>query len=372
MFDLPGLPDEAAMTRAQSGRNVDVVLVGSYPPPHGGQSVHIQNLLRYLRGQGLEVRVFNTGSNKDLREDRVVNIASSGSLLTTLLFGSRFKLLHVHVSSAEDYGKLAPVGLAALVKGFPWLTTIHSGGSADRLRAASLLRRMASQALLARARKIICVNPTLREELSNLVGPETMVVIPPFSVDFSGSPLAAELEGFLADHAPIISCVGLYEPVYGFDQVVALMTRVREVYPKAGLLLIGDMKNADWCRALITGLGLEKHVKLCGNLAHQECLAVISRSALFLRPTRYDGDSLSVREALALGVRVVASATDFRPAGVTLYQTGVLQDLVDKALVALGNSGTGASLSANDHSNLEQVRQLYLELMALVGNGPAG
>lgn len=342
---------------------MDVALVGSHPPPYGGQSVHIQNLSRYLRGQGLEVRVFNTGSNKHLRQDGVVSIASSGSLLTTLLFGSRFKLLHVHVSSAEDYGKLAPVGLAALVKGRPWLATIHSGNSVERLRAATPLRRTASRVLLSMAQKIICVNPAIRDELSNLVGPKAMVVIPPFSVDFSGSPLAAELEGFLADRAPVISCVGLYEPAYGFDQAVLLMTRVRELYPKAGLLLIGDMKSADWCRALITEFYLEKHVKLCGNLGHQECLSAISRSALFLRPTRYDGDSLSVREALALGVRVVASATDFRPDGVILYQTGLLQDLVDKALIALENNGTGASHLAHDHNNLEQVRRLYLEMM---------
>ena len=146
-----GLPNGSMITRTPGSRNMDVALVGSYPPPHGGQSVHIRNLSRYLGVQGLEVRVFNTASNKGSPEDGVVNVNSSRSLLTTLLFGSRFKLLHVHVSGADDYGKLAPVGLAAMTRGFPWLVTIHSGNSADRLRVAPPLRRASSLAGTASA-----------------------------------------------------------------------------------------------------------------------------------------------------------------------------------------------------------------------------
>jgi glycosyltransferase involved in cell wall biosynthesis len=188
-------------------------------------------------------------------------------------------------------------------------------------------------------------------------------VIPAFSLEFSSSPLSAEVETFLADHVPAISCVGLYEPVYGFDQAVHLMTRIHEAYPAAGLLLIGDLKNAEWCRNLIRDLRLENHVKLCGNLGQQECLSVMNRSALFLRPTLYDGDSISVREALALGVPVVASETDFRPDGVILYRIGAFEDLVSRALESLRNRSKGASHPVSDHRNLEQVRELYLTTM---------
>lgn len=344
-------------------RIVDVGLVGSYPPPHGGQSVHIQNLWRYLRGKGMTVEVFNTGPNKGIREEGLVNVGSSRSLLSALLLGSRFKLLHAHVSNADDYRKLVPVGFAALARGSRWVATIHSGNSADRLRVATPLRRTTSGALLARADRIICVNSAIHKGLANLVKPGSMVVIPPFSLEFGGSALPGHLESFFADHLPTITCSGLYEPLYGFDHAVSLMNRLRDLYPKAGLLLIGDMRNAHWCRTLISELGLESNVKLCGNLGHEECLAAIGRSTLFLRPTHYDGDSLSVREALALGVRVVASATDFRPDGVILYQPGVLQDLVAKVLTALEDGHRALGRLPNDYRNLEQVRQLYLDIV---------
>jgi len=220
-----------------------------------------------------------------------------------------------------------------------------------------------SHALLAPAQNIICVNDAIRDELSTLVEPETVVVIPPFSLEFCSSSLSMEFEDFFACHAPTISCVGLYEPAYGFDQAVRMLARIHEVYPAAGLLLIGELKNAEWCRKLIKDLHLENHVKLCGNLGQQECLSVMNRSALFLRPTLYDGDSISVREALALGVPVVASKTDFRPDGVSCYRIGVFEDLVSRTLESLRTGSKVAARSVSHHVHLEQVRRLYLSVM---------
>jgi glycosyltransferase involved in cell wall biosynthesis len=113
----------------------------------------------------------------------------------------------------------------------------------------------------------------------------------------------------------------------------------------------------------VSRLHLEHAVKLCGNLQHQECLEVMSRSAVFVRPTLYDGDALSVREAQALGVRVVASATDFRPSGVLLYRSDVPGDIVAKALQALQSEGATPRPYGNDFRNLEQVRQVYVDVM---------
>ncbi len=54
------------------------------------------------------------------------------------------------------------------------------------------------------------------------------------------------------------------------------------------------------------------------NLSPHEVADALARSAVFLRPTWWDGDALIVREALAAGTRVVASDTAARPVGVEL------------------------------------------------------
>jgi glycosyltransferase involved in cell wall biosynthesis len=345
---------------------MSILLVGSYPPPHGGQSVHIRNLGRYLATQGHDVRILNTGSNKEVREVGVTNIASARQLFSHLLAANDAELVHVHVSTAEDYGKLVPVGVAAKLRRFPWVVTVHSGASAGRLRDLRGARRLASRALLAGARSIVCVNDALRdaigEELGARFGRSKTSTIVPFSVDFSASPLPAEVEGFFTEHSPVIACVGLYEPTYGFCHAIRLLDDLRERHPRAGLVLIGDRQGDDGCRELIGALRLTEDVQLCGNLDHDGCLATLRRATLFLRPTRFDGDSLSVREALALGVPVVASETDFRPPGVVLYDYGDFDDLVMKVEATLARADPAQRQAALDCKHLEQVRELYLRI----------
>jgi glycosyltransferase involved in cell wall biosynthesis len=309
------------------------------------------------------VSVINTGSNKGVREEGVLNVTNARALLKALLLGDGFKLVHVHVSNAEDYGKLAPVGLAAALRGFPWMATIHSGNSGVRLRSAPFLRRAATGALLAGARKIVCVNAAIQQAMTEVVRSGTAIEIPPFSVDYAECRLPADVDEFLTTHAPVLACVGLYEPLYGFDHAIRALAVIRDAYPRAGLLLIGDLRGAEPFRQLIGDLHVEHGVKLCGNLGHQECLTVLRRCALLVRPTLYDGDSLTVREALALGLPVVASTTDFRPPGVRLFKLGALADLVGAVRTTLADGSDIRPRSVDDCQNLEQVRQIYLGLM---------
>src|SRR3954447_25741754 len=94
-----------------------LVLVGSYPPPHGGQSVHIKKLTEHLQAHGHLSVCLNTGANKAIQEARVVNVRSSTQLLRALLRQSP-QLVHLHVSTPDEFGKLVPVWLASIVRSF--------------------------------------------------------------------------------------------------------------------------------------------------------------------------------------------------------------------------------------------------------------
>jgi glycosyltransferase involved in cell wall biosynthesis len=59
-----------------------------------------------------------------------------------------------------------------------------------------------------------------------------------------------------------------------------------------------------------------------GDVDHPAALAAMGAADVFVRPTRADGDALSVREALALGRAVVATAAGHRPAGCLLVPPG--------------------------------------------------
>ena len=60
---------------------------------------------------------------------------------------------------------------------------------------------------------------------------------------------------------------------------------------------------------------------------------------IVLRPTNFDGDSLTVREALMLGKPIVASDVVVRPAGTTLFENRNTDDLYKKLSALMTSPG---------------------------------
>ena len=73
-----------------------------------------------------------------------------------------------------------------------------------------------------------------------------------------------------------------------------------------------------------------------------------------------------MREALALGLTVVASDVDFRPEGVVKFRVGDVQDLVCALRYALEHSDeiTKTNSGHSQSGGVETVIRLYGELMA--------
>jgi hypothetical protein len=84
------------------------------------------------------------------------------------------------------------------------------------------------------------------------------------------------------------------------------------------------------------------------------------RCDLLLRTTRYDGDSISVREALHLGIPVIATDNEMRPPGVHLIPKADLKALCSMVEAVLkGRPNTATPLSAG-HQSLDAVLDFYV------------
>jgi glycosyltransferase involved in cell wall biosynthesis len=125
-----------------------------------------------------------------------------------------------------------------------------------------------------------------------------------------------------------------FRPEYGFDLLVACLARLSRLYPSFGCLVMGSGEQRAEAGRRVREAGLEQSVLLLGDVNHEECLSLMSACDVFLRPTLEDGDSISVREAQALGVPVVASRVGTRPAGAILFRPGD----VDQMLAAISSA----------------------------------
>ena len=108
--------------------------------------------------------------------------------------------------------------------------------------------------------------------------------------------------------------------------------------------------------------GLEENVLLLGDVDHDTCLALMSASDVFVRPTLEDGDSISVREALSLGVPVVASRIGTRPAGAILFQPGDVEEMLSK--VELAMAADERRRSARGAGCMDRLMEIYQQVTA--------
>ena len=181
-----------------------VGLVGVWPPPWGGISVHIKRLHDRLRGRGYPVSVFdNAGGDRPLPTDIDIRALTPDRRLsarvTEAALAAGVDLLNLHVFGAE-WKMLLPFSMVQEATGIPLVVTMHS------MRVpASALPRLERQLFSVAARRIdrfFCAGEHVRTSLLEIgVAPERVQTIVPFlqpsADELDDGQLPAEVEAFL-------------------------------------------------------------------------------------------------------------------------------------------------------------------------------
>jgi glycogen(starch) synthase len=242
-------------------------------------------------------------------------------------------MVHVHTNGHNRRSWLLALlcGLAGRSSGGRILT-LHSGMAPAYLVQSSTWDRKLAALVCALYAKVICVSPPIQAAVVSLgIPPERTEIAPAFlNADFSQVFLDTRLLAWVKRHQPLFSTTLFFRPEYGFELLVEGLARLRQRYPSFGCVVMGSGERRDDAIQRVREAGLEDNLLLTGDVDHDRCLALISRTDVFVRPTLQDGDSISVREALSLGIPVVASDTGMRPAGAILFRTGDVDSMVAK------------------------------------------
>lgn len=306
-----------------SGRRMKLLLVGPYPPPHGGISIHMATASRLLRRSGAACRVLDANGRRGLGGAalrRAGRWRRWARLCRVIRRHAREGwTLHLHTNGHNPRSWLTILGCGRAARRAPArVVTLHSGMAPDYLtrRGARALARLA----LGPYDRVLCVNPRIREAVAGLgVDPGKLEVAPaylPAPAPATGAAAPpAEVESWLRRRRPVLVATLSFRPEYGFDVLVEALGRVVPRHPDLGCMMLGGGTGGAGARRRLRERGLEERVLLPGDVPHDLCLALMARADLFVRPTLTDGDAISVREALALGLPVVATDTGGRPPG---------------------------------------------------------
>jgi glycosyltransferase involved in cell wall biosynthesis len=311
-----------------------VVVAGYYPPPFAGEPIHVKQLAGFLRTRGLEAQVLNL--NRHAPPSTEYLWGSTPWKLMGMLFAlsDRQTILHLHTNGHnwKSWVMILTAALAARLKKTRALLTIHSGLFPGYTKTFGPVSRRLAKWTLGCFCRVIAVNSEIGRAMRDLgVSEAELAVIPAFL----GVPNAGTVDGadrtLVEGSRPLMVVVGGgdKDPEMGLPVVIGALPALIERFPGLRAVFIGWQVGPK-TRPLIEAQKLGQHATCVGEIPHERCLGLLQEADVVVRSTFADGDAITVREALDLGVPVVASDTDFRPAGVVLFRKGDARDLLDK------------------------------------------
>ena len=177
--------------------------------------------------------------------------------------------------------------------------------------------------------------------------------------------MPAGLKTFFDTHQPVLLTGAGLEPEYDLPIQFAALGEILAKYPNAGLVIAGSGSLESELRQSIGRTSYASHILLYGDMPHDVTLLAMTKSNVILRTTLYDGDSIAIREALALGRPVIATDTGMRPEGVHLVpigDLGALESAIEDCLAEPHVSHRPPPVHAQDN-NIEAVLNIYDQLI---------
>ena len=341
-----------------------ILQLGPYPPPEGGVSRNMLAIRAALASRGHKCSIIATAKSNSIDPEPDVYHPRSAAALLSLLRSLNFDVLHLHVGGDVGPRVLALIFAASFFGRGKNVLTLHSGAYplTDEARRAS--PNSIRGRIFRRFSRIIGVNEQLADVFRRYgVGDERISVIPAHSL--SAPDTAVTVPGELADfrrlHSPMLLAVGGLEKDYDPLFQIAAMKDIVAEYPDAGLMIVGGGSMQQAVATAVAASGLAGNICITGNVDHAVVLHLINDADAVLRTTLFDGDAISVREALFLGTPVVATNNAMRPAGVHLIPVGDTDAFLRGVRTAI-TIGKYQAISAPDGSNIDAVIELYQQL----------
>jgi glycosyltransferase involved in cell wall biosynthesis len=207
----------------------------------------------------------------------------------------------LHASSLHFQGSVAAARHSRR-SGLPLVTTVHVGSVAALPRmtraAARAYEATVGRMILRSSAKVIAVSEAVAAHVGSLGVPDSGIVVVPNGVDHDRFRRSARAPG------PVrVVFVGRLIGNKGPDDALAAFAEARA--PGATLTFVGDGPMRRRLQSEVRLKGLGDSVRFTGHVS--DVATALASADVLVRPSRTEGQSLAVLEAMAAGVCVLAS-----------------------------------------------------------------
>jgi glycosyltransferase involved in cell wall biosynthesis len=224
-------------------------------------------------------------------------------------------VLHVHAGTRREFWSSVPLMAFGLAARCPLLLHLHGGDFRSFYEGASAPSRALIGFFLERATAVLASCDAMRAWLHGVARRAEVACVPaPVMVQGATAPAGRE---------NIVLFMGRLEPHKGVFDLMDAVAALRAEVPDLRLVFAGEGRR----RALAKyakHLGIGECVKVTGWLGPSAKRALFEAAAVYARPSYEDGLPLSLLEAMAARVPVVASAVGGIPEVVVNEVSGLL------------------------------------------------
>lgn len=286
----------------------------------GGGATHLRSLVERMPAGRFEIHVACSADGPlagDLRKMGVavwpVDLRGRLNLASVPMLAALARRLGIHAVHFHGTRAAVPGAPAARLAGARAVYTVHGWACHPRPnRALELASRQIEWGVVRLCDRVICVSQGDLETgiALGILGPDKARVIPngvdtsQFQGDTGRDAARAALD--LAPQDVAIGLVGRLTRQKGQEVLLHAAPAILRAVPGALFLLVGDGEDRSRLEALAMRLGLANRVRFLGT--RRDVPLLMRALDIFVLPSHWEGMPISLLEAMAASVPVVASA----------------------------------------------------------------
>lgn len=296
----------------------------------GGVTSYLLTLAKGLKEKGCDILIATSGGEReedfsktgcrtikldiDTKSEINPKIYWAIGVLKKMIQSEKIDMIHSHTRVTQIMGEILSCQIKCV-----HISTCHGYFKPNLGRAL----------FPAWGKKTIAISKEVRDHLINDFHlPEKQIELIPSGVDIAqfepidaGQKRNVREKYGLGDEL-IIGIIARLSDVKGIDILIKAMSEVHKIDPKARLLIVGEGKEERFLKSLVNELQLESRVQFLPIVNRtNEILSVLD---IFVMPSRQEGLGLSIMEAQASGLPVVASHVGGIPTLIEHNVTGLL------------------------------------------------
>lgn len=349
-------------------------------------SAHTRKWITALSSEGLELLVFSLTppSDGDYRTPAGVRLFDAGlspavhgndsslkksryvfalGKLRKLLRQEKPDILHAHYASSY--------GFLAALSGFHPLVVSVWGSDVFEFPLDSILRRKIIRHTFRKADRILSTSHIMAVEIEKYSGKE--ITITPFGIDIRHFAPQAGKAGIVREGF-VLGMVKSLEKVYGQETLLEAMALLKKDEPALVLraVLTGTGSEESKLKQKCRQLGLEGSVEFTGWVSPADLPDVFNSMDIFVNASLSESFGVSVLEASACGLPVIASDTGGLPEVLVNGETGLLfpagdvKALAEKIRVLSGDSSMRQRMGENGRKMVTERYELGICVQKMV------